>query len=118
MKVMTASHASKPALTKKQINAGYMIADITIKSYSPGFYFLTPTWDLVNGFKSGSISEEEYKKLYFKLINEKTSDYKIKKLSKKNLILVCYCTSGFCHRYLAAEFLVEKGAKYYGEYNR
>lgn len=119
MKILTCSHSNKPVLTEKQVNAGYVVKDITIKSYDEDVWFLAPTWDLVNKYKSGKISEYEYTNDYNELINRRykflfKSD--IQKLNK-NLILVCYCQSGqFCHRYLAAKFLQSKGGIYYGEH--
>ena len=90
--------------------------DITVKGKDPLGSIFAPTWDMVNGLKSGKISEEEYTYQYDKILNrvkKLTWDYL---LVQKKLTLVCFCPLGaFCHRILLAKRLVEMGAIYKGE---
>lgn len=121
MKILTAQISNTPALTDLQISKGFIIIDITIKSACKNGWLLSPTWSLVNDYKSGEISEDEYTEEYLKLIGRRWSiatDHTKDKFNKMNAILVCYCPSGtFCHRYIAADFLVKNmNAMYYGEH--
>jgi len=120
MRILTSSISNTPALADNQIRKGIVIVDITIKSACENGFIFAPTWELVNDYKSGKISEDIYTKLYLKLINRRWSiitEHTKNKLSDMNAILVCYCPSGtFCHRYIAADFLVKNmNAVYYGE---
>ena len=121
MKILTASHSHKPSLTDDQVSKGFVLLDITIKSGCNKGWILAPTWDMVNGIKSGNMSENEYIALYNELLKQRWArlpDYKHDEFMSMKAILVCYCPQGvFCHRYLAAKFLVDTyGAKYFGEY--
>lgn len=121
MKLLTASHSFKPTLTEDQLSKGFVIWDITAKSGCSSGWILAPTWDLVNNYKSKKISEEEYTINYFKILGRRWNSVlpeTLEKMNNLNVILVCYCPQGvFCHRYLAADFLVkQQGAKYFGEY--
>ena len=121
MKILTASHSHKPSLTEDQIRKGFVLLDITIKSGCEKGWVLAPTWEMVNGIKSGNISEKDFTMLYNELLEKRwarLSDYKHDEFKAMKAILVCYCPQGvFCHRYLAAKFLVDKyGATYFGEY--
>ena len=84
--------------------------DITVKSGHKSF---APTWDMVNGYKSGKISESEYTELYINMMREswhwKNADWK-KLLSRKRVVLTCYCPAeDFCHRKILAKLLVKCG---------
>lgn len=118
MKIITTSIAYGDICKKS--NPNFLIKDITIKSCDEDIWFLAPTWELVEQYKSGQISEEKFTHKYLDLINFRWDvllPSKINNLIKKNVILVCYCPPGqFCHRKLAAEFLVKKGGEYIGEF--
>ncbi len=121
MKIITASHFSKPSLTDDQVSRGFLIVDITIKSSCDTGWILAPTWDLVNDYKSNKISEEKYTTEYLSIIEkrfDRFSQHRINHMNSMKLILVCYCSAGeFCHRYIAADFLVKRlGAVYFGEH--
>lgn len=118
MKISTTSIAySNKCL---ELNPNFLIKDITIKSCDEDIWFLAPTWELVEKYKSGQISEEQFTHVYLDLIIFRWDvllPSKINNLMKQNVILVCYCPPGqFCHRRLAAEFLVSKGGEYIGEF--
>ena len=70
---------------------------------------LYPTPELILGYKSGRINDEEYKKEYI--------DKVLGALDEKNVYetldgkcMVCYEKSGdFCHRYIISEWLEKAG---------
>jgi uncharacterized protein YeaO (DUF488 family) len=71
-------------------------------------------------YKNGIITEEEYTKVYFQIINSAynmaiENAFKVL-LAKNKLVLLCYCKAGeFCHRILLKDELVKQGAEYMGE---
>jgi len=90
--------------------------DITVKT---GVKTFAPTWEIVMGYKSNSITKEQYTEKY---IIKMRQSYKNNRdlwewlLKQKEVVLVCFCKSGdFCHRVLLANILVKLGAKYLGE---
>ena len=90
--------------------------DTTVKT---GDMTFAPTWDMVWGHKGGTLSDDEYKKKYIKMMKEslKTNKQQWDDLfSKETVTLVCYCKKGkFCHRLILAKILVMLGAEYKGE---
>lgn len=121
MKILTASHTTMPSLTDYQVSRGFLIVDITIKSRCDTGWILAPIWDLVNNYKANIISQDEYTVSYMSLMSnrfDKFSHHRIMSMNNMNIILICYCPVGeFCHRYLAADFLVKRlGATYFGEH--
>jgi len=90
--------------------------DITVKT---GFNLLSPTWDMVMGYKSGKITQDKYTELYY---NKMRSSYINRRkywdwlLKRNEVVLVCFCKADdFCHRLLLADILVKLGAEYLGE---
>lgn len=66
---------------------------------------LNPSAYLLNGYKSGKISNNEYKNIYY---TEILSKLKVEDIYNKykGKCLVCYCgKDSFCHRYLILEWL-------------
>jgi hypothetical protein len=98
--------------------------DITVKGSTPPGDVLAPTWEMVNGYRAGTIDQRTYTLQYSSLIvsrvtstgggypsfNEIISNY-------KSLTLVCFCPAQkFCHRVLAAQILQNSGyGTYHGE---
>lgn len=71
-----------------------------------------PTSKIVWGHKNGSVSDEEYTRVYTLLLQVRMQ--KIKNWIKENeyAILLCACPNGnFCHRYIVAERLKNMGCK-------
>ena len=68
---------------------------------------LAPTWDMVHGFKDGSIDELEYTKRYLALLRERGLDpQEVYESIPDNTILLCYEKEGdFCHRHILAQWL-------------
>jgi len=121
-KLLTCSHSNKPSLTDDQVSRGFKIVDITIKSGCETGWVLAPTWEMVNAIKLGKLTVEEFTKKYYELLESRWQKpiQAIEELVViPRLILVCYCPTGvFCHRRLAANFLVKNlGFLDCGEYS-
>lgn len=88
----------------------------TVKSAStPEGQALAPMWDMVNGHKAGSITDEQYTEQYLALLRQRWQKDKtpfMSILSRRRVVLTCYCAKGnFCHPHLAADVLMKIGAK-------
>lgn len=76
---------------------------------------LYPGMVMVENYKSGLLSDEEYKRVYKKKLKELNPLEIIKKLEKissrfgnRDIVLLCYETPDkLCHRHLVAEWLIE-----------
>ena len=97
--------------------------DITVKGKIPPGNVLAPTWDMVKGYKDGTIDQWDYAVKYFALLLQRAMagalDPALGEIfaQRKQLTLVCFCPVGeFCHRILAARMLENMGyGKYIGE---
>lgn len=80
--------------------------DTTVKS---GDLCFAPTWDMVQGVKSGELSEEQYTVLYKQkmLSSIKSNPARWGEILKMESVAVaCFCPNGvFCHRYILADIL-------------
>jgi len=90
--------------------------DVTIKS---GVSWLAPTWELVMGYKNGSITKEEYIRRYVEILDKSVENFPDKwarLLQKEIVILTCYCPNHaeFCHTEVLGKYLERFGAKYEG----
>lgn len=88
--------------------------DITVKSgrATRAGEFFAPLWEMVNAYKAGQMTAEEYTTLYYQLLRDRYRDYvaDIVQLAARNeeVTLLCYCKKGqFCHRHLAADILAK-----------
>jgi hypothetical protein len=95
--------------------------DITVKGNDVAGKIYAPTWQMVQGFKNKTVTEEEYTGQYYNLLIErwKTNGEEMMRLVNmvrdRDMTLVCFCPSGtFCHRYLLVEFLRHNWAVEYG----
>lgn len=99
------------------------LVDTTVKGKAPLF---APTWDMVMGHKNGTITDEEYTRLYReKMIQswvENREGWERFMQREEPIALACYCAPGkFCHRKLLVKILEKLCArlnipfKYYGE---
>lgn len=91
----------------KSLPAGTQVIDITIKSSEPPWNIFAPTWEIVNEYKAGKISENAYNMQYMELMrsrypqNKKVFQQLIQKALQESVALACYCEPGeFCHRHL------------------
>lgn len=93
---------------------GIPLMDITAKS---GIQAFAPTWENLNAYKRGEMSEFEYSRRYFDKVIPTLSTHPqewAKLEHSKNLTLACYCQAGrYCHRHLfavlATTYLQSKG---------
>jgi hypothetical protein len=80
--------------------------DTTVKS---GLWQLAPTWEIVMGVKSRTISEEQYTALYWDMLLQRYHMYPEFfdwLIAHPNIAFGCYCIAGkFCHRHIIVEFL-------------
>lgn len=93
--------------------------DITVKSAStPEGRVMAPTWEMVQQFKVGQLTEKEYAEQYLALLRARWKDSEQRKqfisiLKMESVTLCCYCQSGaFCHRLLAADILSKIAASH------
>ena len=96
--------------------------DITIQGEDPLGKYFAPTWKIIMDYKSrnyGHASADVYTHEYHELMLKSYYDHQDKwqeLLSRKRVVLVCFCRSGeFCHRLLLALYLQKLGAIYRGE---
>lgn len=97
--------------------------DITVKGQDPLGRLFAPTWDMVMGYKNGTLSQEGYTKAFAQKFGQAFSPENlpilnaIKEKYHGGLTLVCFCRRGdFCHRLVVAGALELLGwGKYLGE---
>jgi hypothetical protein len=86
---------------------GYVVVNTTAGSNAS--HFLSPSWELVEGYKSGTLDNRQYRDAYIKLMRKSYVERKEEWLSllrKPRFAVACYCKSGvFCHRLIAVELL-------------
>lgn len=68
---------------------------------------LFPSIDLLKGFKNGTITEEEYTRIYNEQLQSMNPEncYKV----FNGCVFVCYEKTGFCHRHLISQWLRDNG---------
>jgi len=79
----------------------------------PGLPELYPGWELVDGLRRGSLSQDEYKKRYWEKLGCLDKEVVLGKIAQLSeayeqpvMMLLCYETPDkFCHRHLVAEWL-------------
>lgn len=77
---------------------------LSIRRYVP----LCPSWKLVNAYKTGLITKEEYTKQYYEDVLNKLDPDEVYTSLGENSILLCYEKSGdFCHRRIIADWFKE-----------
>lgn len=85
------------------------VINTTVKS---GIKAFAPSWDIVMGVKSESITPEEYTEVYLALLEtswENEPEVWNSLLEYEAIAFSCYCPKGtFCHRHLLAEFYQQK----------
>lgn len=92
---------------KNMKQKGYVPIDITVKSAEGFWRDAAPSWDMVMGYKNGTLSAEAYTGLYIPIMKKffARNRYQIIDFLRNNnkIALACYCRQGdFCHRELLA----------------
>lgn len=86
--------------------------DITVKGGVAKAF--SPSWDMVMGYKNGTVSEEEYVARYTLMMATSRLNHSKEweeLLAMDEVTLVCFCANGsFCHRHILADILVTMGA--------
>lgn len=100
--------------------------DITYATTDRLGKFFAPTKDMVNEYKYGKGDEESrryaYTEKYHLLMLARLPEMIMTGIWEElmkipYIVLVCYCpATAFCHRHIAAEYLVNEGADYVGEF--
>ena len=89
--------------------------DITVKSGKGAGQMFAPTRPLLNSYKYGPMTWEQYREGYLELLRGRYSGmarYVMDAVTKEQtVVLLCYCRDSYhgdrkCHRYLAAEVLL------------
>ncbi len=70
----------------------------------PVYKSLQPGWNLLNLWKQGKITEDEYTEIYKRDILSKLDINKVRK-DLKGKVLLCWEPSGFCHRFIACDWI-------------
>jgi len=82
--------------------------DITVKGSHPEWRVFAPTWDMVKGTKNGTLSEEEYVRLYLNIIDKVPAMSWDKLLKYESIVLVCFCPQyNFCHRNILTRYITK-----------
>jgi uncharacterized protein (DUF488 family) len=73
---------------------------------------LWPTWDMVQGIKQKQISEVEYTRRYYAILDridlQRLKNF-VEAIQERDIVLLCHEAEGqFCHRRLVVQYLMEK----------
>jgi len=66
---------------------------------------LAPTWEILSMWKDGKLEEEDYMHLYRRDVLSKLDREKVIKDIGEDAVLLCWETTGFCHRQIARDWL-------------
>ena len=84
------------------------VIDTTVMTGNLAF---APSWDMVHGVKSGSLSEENYTTRYQAMMKESQISFKKEwdnLMQYKKIALACYCRANvFCHRHLLKDLIIQ-----------
>jgi hypothetical protein len=81
--------------------------DITVKGQDPMGKAFAPTWDIVNGVKNGSVSEQEYVDRYLQILHNIPRESWEWLFSRETRTFVCFCAKdAFCHRNILLNYLL------------
>jgi hypothetical protein len=73
--------------------------DITVKGQDPMGRAFAPTWDIVNGVKNGTITEQEYVDRYLSILHNVPHESWNWLFAQETRTFVCFCAKdAFCHR--------------------
>jgi hypothetical protein len=99
-------YTGQMAKWRSYMAAGLPLIDTTVKT---GESIFAPTWEIVQGVKSGRISEAEYTEAYVTLMHQRMRQYPHQwhtAVLASEGVICCFCTAfKFCHRYLLIDIL-------------
>ena len=83
--------------------------DVTVKSSKKLGRYFAPTWAMVMGYKSGTLSDTLYTTQYREKLGKLYWPPILEELEKfDHITFLCYCKDGsFCHTHLLIDYLVE-----------
>lgn len=101
---------------------GKMITEYQISNTKPKWYTqdvdkykpVIPPWDIVDGYKSGRITEAQFEERYLNQLNSLSTDdiTRLKAFNSDEAILLCWEKADqFCHRHILRKFLNERGVQ-------
>ena len=70
----------------------------------PVYKDLQPGWKILNLWKAGKLTENEYIKMYKEEVLEKLNLTKVRE-DLKGKVLLCWEPMGFCHRFIAQNWI-------------
>ena len=90
--------------------------DVTVMSGRGIGRYFAPSWEMVRGFKQGTLSWEEYERMYLERLRQVWVSKRgvFRQLFRMGRVtFVCYCKSDEqCHRRLLREVVAKIGRKY------
>lgn len=101
-----------PKLSETEPNTGTVVLDVTVKSGVGVGRLFAPTWQMVNGVKSGEMPVASYAARYRDVYLAARASGAARRLFDltrgcDELILLCFCPDGrFCHTLLLREYLL------------
>ena len=94
-------------LTRGQIRPGVIGIDTTVKSASGLLRSFAPTWQMVMGWKRGSLTWEQYAAQYRAILTRVPDVVWNILAARPEARLLCYCRDGVpCHTHLIIEYAV------------
>jgi hypothetical protein len=82
--------------------------DITVKGNDKNGRFFAPRWDMVMGHQKGTVSDGEYTKDYWEILNNVPPEAWYWFLSVPERTLVCFCNENkFCHRNILVNYVTQ-----------
>lgn len=82
--------------------------DVTVKSAPQEWKPFAPTWDMVKGTKNGTLSEEEYVRLYLNILDKVPAVTWDAILKYDYVVFICFCSKdAFCHRNILTRYIIK-----------
>ena len=98
---------SESSFNKFQGSNGIAISRSVPRSYKgERCLALAPSWNLLNDYKSGKVTDIEYKIRFYDEVLSKLNKEKVRS-ALDGKVLLCWEDSGFCHRFLVLQWLKE-----------
>jgi hypothetical protein len=102
-------------LTRAQIRPGVKGVDVIVKSAKGFARSFAPTWNMVMGYKNGTLTDEQYTEQYMKILRVVSVEawrWLYRQAVNGEVILLCFCRDGqFCHTHLLIDNACRKYPK-------